>query len=108
MSESKAQNSIGEWVTTETERTVYANVRSVTQSEFFNASQIGLAPDYKMTMFGPDYQGEKVVQYNGERYAVYRVYQDKTDKIELYVQKEAGVDITITTTVTTTVSSNGN
>ena len=90
--EARTQNSIGEWISTETERTVYANVRSVTATEFFNASQIGLAPDYRFTMFGPDYQGEKILVYDGARYAIYRVYQAGTDKIELYVQKETGVD----------------
>lgn len=75
-----------------TERVVYANVKSVTASEFFNASQIGLAPEYRFTMFAGDYQGEQVIVFNGVRYAVYRAYQDKTDKLELYVQKETGID----------------
>ena len=106
ISEAKAQNSIGEWISTETERLVYANCRSVTATEFFNAAQIGLAPEYRFTMFGPDYQGEEIVKYNGERYAVYRVYQAGTDKIELYVQKETGADLTVTVTTTaSTVSS---
>lgn len=105
--ETMAQNSIGEWISTETERTVYANVKSVTATEFFNASQIGLSPEYKFTMFAADYQNEQVVVFNNVRYAVYRAYQAGTDKLELYVQKEVGVDVTITTTVTTTVSSNG-
>jgi hypothetical protein len=42
-------------------------------------------------MFGPDYAGERIVEYNGVRYAVYRVYQATTDTMELYVQKEVGV-----------------
>lgn len=110
ISEVKAQNSIGEWIPKETERTVYANVKSVTATEFFNALQIGLAPEYRFTMFAADYQGEHIAKYAGERYAVYRAYQAGTDKLELYVQRETGVDVTITTTVTTTtatVSSDG-
>ena len=94
ISEVKQQNSIGEWISTETERMVYANVKSVTANEFFNASQIGLAPEYRFTMFASDYQSEQIVKFNGERYAVYRVYQDVTDKLELYVQKEVGVEVT--------------
>lgn len=92
--EVKTQNSIGEWISKETERMVYANVKSVTSTEFFNASQIGLAPEYRFTMFAADYQGEQIAKYNGERYAVYRAYQAGTDRMELYVQKEVGVEVT--------------
>ena len=91
ISETNTQNSIGEWIASETRRKVYANVKSVTATEFFSAGQIGLSPEFRFTMFGPDYAGERIVEYNGVRYAVYRVYQATTDTMELYVQKEAGV-----------------
>lgn len=91
ISETNTQNSIGEWIASETRRKVYANVKSVTATEFFSAGQIGLSPEYRFTMFGPDYAGERIVEYNGVRYAVYRVYQATTDTMELYVQKEVGV-----------------
>ena len=99
----RAQNSIGEWITTETPRMVYANVSSVSASEYFNASQIGLNPDVRFTMFAPDYQGELIVEYNGIRYSVYRTYLAKTDRMELYAQREAG---TATVTTTTAVIEN--
>lgn len=91
ISETKQQNGIKEWQAVETRRKVFANVKSVTSTEFFSAGQIGLSPEYRFTMFGPDYAGERIVEYNGVRYAVYRVYQATTDTMELYVQKEVGV-----------------
>lgn len=91
ISETNTQNSIGEWIASETRRKVYANVKSVTATEFFSAGQIGLSPEFRFTMFCPDYAGERIVEYNGVRYAVYRVYQATTDTMELYVQKEVGV-----------------
>ena len=91
ISETKQQNGIKEWKSVETKRKVFANVKSVTSTEFFSAGQIGLSPEYRFTMFGPDYAGERIVEYNGVRYAVYRVYQATTDTMELYVQKEVGV-----------------
>lgn len=91
ISETKQQNGIKEWKAVETKRKVFANVKSVTSTEFFSAGQIGLSPEYRFTMFGPDYAGERIVEYNGVRYAVYRVYQATTDTMELYVQKEVGV-----------------
>ncbi len=91
ISETKQQNGIKEWKAVETKRKVFANVKSVTSAEFFSAGQIGLSPEFRFTMFGPDYAGERIVEYNGVRYAVYRVYQATTDTMELYVQKEVGV-----------------
>jgi hypothetical protein len=88
--ETRTQNAIGEWVSTETLRKVYANVSSVSASEYFNASQIGLNPEVRFTMFAPDYDGELIIEYNGYRFSVYRVYKATTDKLELYAQREAG------------------
>ena len=105
ITETKTQNAIGEWVAVESQRKVYANVKTVTQSEYFSASQIGLNPDYKFTMFAPDWQGEMIVEYNGYRYSVYRVYVATTDRMELYAQREAGT--ATMTTSSTTVASNG-
>lgn len=88
--QAKTQNTIGEWVTTETLRKVYANVTSVSASEYFSASEIGLNPEVRFTMFAPDYKGETIIEYNGYRYSVYRIYVASTDKMELYAQREAG------------------
>lgn len=88
--QTREQNSIGEWITVETLRKVYANVTSVSASEFFTASQIGLSPEIRFVMFAPDYHGETIIEYMGYRYSVYRMYLAKTDKMELYCQREAG------------------
>ncbi len=88
--ETREQNGIGEWVSTESLRKVYANVSSISASEYFSASQIGLNPEVRFTMFAPDYQGELAVEYNGIRFSVYRIYRATTDKMELYAQREAG------------------
>jgi hypothetical protein len=101
--QTRTQNSIGEWITSESLRRVFANVASISASEYFNASQIGLNPEIKFTMFAPDYDGETVVEYLGHRYSVYRIYRATADRMELYVQREAGTaGTTVTTTETTT------
>ena len=67
-------------------------VSSVIRAEFFDAGRNGLNPEYVFTMFFGDYNGERIVEYNGKRYAVYRTYHARTDIIELYVQREGGVN----------------
>jgi hypothetical protein len=75
---------------TETERKVYADIRSVGMSEWFEGGRNGLNPELQMTMFFGDYQGEKIVKYNGIRYTVYRTYFARNDTIELYVERREG------------------
>ena len=92
IAETYTQNTLLQWVTTETKRMVYCDVRSVYRSEWFEAGRNGLQPAFVFAMFGPDYEGEKIVEYNGKRYGVYRTYQGKTDTIELYVEEKGGLD----------------
>ena len=109
--QTRSQNSIGEWVNSESLRRAFANVASISASEFFNASQIGLNPEIKFTMFAPDYDGETVIEYLGQRYSVYRIYRATADRMELYVQREtgtAGTTVIPTTEATTETTTDGN
>ncbi len=91
ISVTKEKNAYGIESGTESRRDVFVNVQSVTRQEFFDAGQAGLQPQYVFVMFGPDYEGEKVVEYKGKRYSVYRTYARKDDNLELYVEERAGV-----------------
>ena len=76
---------------TESRKQVYAQVGSITRSEFYAAGRNGLNPDFVFTVFYGDYDGEPVCEYEGNRYAVYRTYFGGTgDYVELYVQREGG------------------
>lgn len=86
------KNDYGIDVVTETEREVYCNVRSVDRREFHEAGRNGLNPEFVFTMFFGDYDGEAVVEYHGSRYAVYRTYQTRSDKLELYVERKGGTN----------------
>lgn len=77
---------------TRTARQVFCKVDSVTRAEFFDAGRSGLNPEYRITMFFGDYNGETVVGYKGRTYSVYRTYQAKTDIIELYVERQGGTN----------------
>lgn len=88
----RAQNDFGVWENTETTRDVFCDVGSVTRSEFFEGGRNGLNPAYVFTMFFGDYEGETIVEYNGNRYAIYRTYHAKTDVIELYAERKGGTN----------------
>jgi hypothetical protein len=43
-------------------------------------------------MFFGDYNGERIVEYKGERFSIYRTYHAKTDTIELYAERKGGTN----------------
>lgn len=90
--ETRTKNEYGVWQTAEETLDVFCGVSSVTQSEFFDGGRNGLNPEYRFTIFFADYDGEKTVEFEGKRYGVYRVYQAKTDELELYVERKGGTN----------------
>lgn len=91
--ETFAQNEIGEQIATETRTAVWAHLRSVSASEYFAGGKIGLQPDIVAITPVSNYNGEKIVEYNGKGYAVYRTYfPENSDDIELYLEVRTGLD----------------
>lgn len=84
-------DALNQQVPQETTRDVFCNVSSVSAQEFFDAGQAGLNPEWRVTMFAPDYNGETIAELNGLRYSVYRTYLGKNETIELYMERKAGV-----------------
>ena len=50
---------------TETTRTVFCDVSSVSLTEWTEGGRIGLNPEYRFTMFRYDYEGETVAEFDG-------------------------------------------
>ena len=92
LSTTKEQNDYGVWVETPSSRDVFCQVDSVTRAEFFDGGRNGLNPEFRMTMFVGDYDGEQMLIYNGKSYSVYRTYQGRNDTIELYVERKGGTN----------------
>lgn len=68
----------------------YANVSSVTSTEYFNGGLNGLKPELRMTVFARDYRGEEVLAYRDKPYTIYRTYMANNDMIELYCELRKG------------------
>ena len=79
----------GNEVATETERQIYCEVYSISQTEFYAAANTELNPEYRFDIFFGDYQGEDVCLFNGNRYAIYRTYR-AGDTLELYAERKIG------------------
>lgn len=90
--ETSTRNQYGVFVTTRTSRQVFAQVDSVTQTEFFEGGRNGLNPELRFTVFRYDYDDETIVEYNGYTYGVYRTYAGRDDTLELYAERKGGTN----------------
>lgn len=74
---------------TETTRKVYCTVKSIGQTEMYQAMGAGLNPELKIVLAHDfEYKGEGKLIYDGVRYEITRTYVTETDGIELTVQRE--------------------
>ena len=73
----------GDTVATQTERTIFAEVKSIGQNEFYQAQAVGLKPEIKFVIADfLDYNGEKLLKYapyggTEEIYTVLRTYRTR-------------------------------
>lgn len=84
-------DAIGQKVPAEQARDVFAQIDSVTQSEWYEAGRAGLKAEYRATIFFGDYAGEEIARIGGVTYGIYRTYRRKDDTIELYLERKAGL-----------------
>lgn len=92
ISRSYIKDDIGQDVSTESRTEIWVTQKSITRNEWYEAGRNGLNPQIVLETSLVDYSGENLVEYNGERYGVYRTYSPPDrDTIELYLEKKAGV-----------------
>lgn len=87
------QDAFGVWRDAETSRQVFCKVDSVTRAEFFEGGRNGLNPEFRFTVFAADYHGERLCEYCGSRYGIYRTYRTPGDDyMELYAERKGGTN----------------
>lgn len=76
-----------------TSREVFCEVRSIGQKEFYDSYATDFYPELKLVLADHlDYEGERLVQYESQRYRVIRTYR-AGQSLELTVERapaEAG------------------
>ena len=78
----------GDPTTTETRREVFCDKVSIGQKEFYQAHAVGLQPEMKLVIADYlDYDGERLVEYDGQIYRVLRTYR-AGQELELVVYRE--------------------
>lgn len=82
-------DSYGNETLTYTDNVVYVMPRGVYNSEFYNAAQAGLHPSITFELTNrADYNGEKLIEWNGKLYEVIRAdWTAQRDKISLVCEE---------------------
>lgn len=76
INDEKTVDECGDLKTTETGRQVFAELRSIGQTEFYQAQAVGLKPEIKFVLADYyDYQNEQTLEHEGTRYRVLRTYR---------------------------------
>ena len=84
----------GTFEKTEIGSEVYCDVRSISQTEWFNAGRNGIEhPAFVFVINRNEYAGQEAVKFNGQTFGVYRTYAAKNENLELYCEAKGGLHI---------------
>ena len=81
---------IGQQKKIETRTNILCAVKSIGRNEFYAAAQAGLKPEITFVIHGYEYNGEKEVEFEGEKYKVIRTYMKDFEEMELICEKVIG------------------
>jgi SPP1 family predicted phage head-tail adaptor len=84
------KDEIGQDVEVPTYTDVLCGIKSIGRNEFYSAAQTGLKPSITFVIHGYEYNGEKKVEFEGEKYKVIRTYMKDFEEMELVCEKVIG------------------
>lgn len=87
------ENVLGNTISKEIKREVYAEKKSIRQSEFYQAAATGLKPEIMFEMWAAEYQNEKALYYGARKYEIMRVYDKKDVTIEIVCAGIVGTEV---------------
>lgn len=85
----------GDTVATQTERTIFAEVKSIGQNEFYQAQAVGLKPEIKFVIADfADYQNEKLLMFTpfGGTEDIYTILRTFRTNNRLEIVCKRGID----------------
>ena len=75
-------------------RTLVATLHGISRQEWYTAAQAGLNPEGMAYLKdSADYEGETLLEIDGVRLYIYRVYPTDDGGIELYYRRNVGVNL---------------
>jgi len=86
-------NDYGDSTETETKKTIYADVKGVRQSEFYQAHATGLKPEKTFEIRAIEYNDESRLEYNSKSYSIIRTYEKDGEMLELICSAIVGHEV---------------
>jgi SPP1 family predicted phage head-tail adaptor len=77
---------MGDAIPADTKKQVYANKKSIRQSEFYQAAATGLRPELMFEVRTSDYNGQPKLEYESVTYNIIRTYDKNGEITELICQ----------------------
>lgn len=71
------KDEIGNEIKIPIKKNIFCKVADIGSTEFYNAQVLGLKPEIKFIVHEFEYEGEKEVEFEGEKYKVLRTYRKK-------------------------------
>jgi len=81
---------IGQEIKVPQERNIMCSIKSIGRNEFYAAAQAGLRPEITFIIHNYEYNGEKEVKFEGQKYKVIRTYSVDFEEMELICEKVIG------------------
>lgn len=74
--ETSSSNAMGDVIPTPVGRTVFANKKSIRQSEFYQAQTMGLKPEVTFEIHSFEYEDESTLKFSNKTYNIIRTFQN--------------------------------
>lgn len=91
INQEKSQDSIGNIISTESEKMIYAKKNKVGSKEFYNAVAVGITPTAELQIKSSNYSGQEEVKYNNQRYSVIRTLPITQTDMVLVIGLKQGI-----------------
>ena len=80
------QDELGQPIITEKPYMIFCSKLSITRAEFNTAGQMGHKPEMLLICDSDSYDGEKYLEYNGQKYSIYKTFMRSDGFTELFVE----------------------
>jgi SPP1 family predicted phage head-tail adaptor len=85
-------DTLGQAIETTKPYMAFCSKFSITRAEFSTAGQLGFKPDLMLVIDADAYGNEKLLEYQGKTYSIYKTFQRVDGFIEVYCEVKKGAD----------------
>ncbi len=86
------EDELGNQIPNETRKSVLCKVESVGRNEFYSAASSDLRPEIVFTIHKYEYENERKIEFEGNKYSVLRTYTTSFEEVELTCER-VGADV---------------